>query len=51
MANFVCLAAARHKVLSEADWDVETKGLVGSPRIEITVGEKPMPPSNPPFAI
>lgn len=40
MANFVCLAAARHQVLSEAGWDVEAKGLVGSPRIEIIVGEE-----------
>ena len=40
MANFVCLAAARHQVLSEAGWDVESKGLIGSPGIEIIVGEE-----------
>jgi glutamate/tyrosine decarboxylase-like PLP-dependent enzyme len=41
MANFVCLAAARHQVLAEADWDVESQGLIGSPKIDIFAGEEP----------
>lgn len=40
MANFVCLAAARHQSLAEVDWDVETQGLVGSPKIDLFVGEE-----------
>lgn len=40
MANFVCLAAARHHVLAELDWNVESQGLVGSPRIDIFAGEE-----------
>jgi glutamate/tyrosine decarboxylase-like PLP-dependent enzyme len=34
-ANTVCLAAARHKVLADAGWDVERDGLVGSPRVRV----------------
>jgi glutamate/tyrosine decarboxylase-like PLP-dependent enzyme len=39
MANFSCLAAARHAVLARVGWDVERDGLHGAPRVEILVGE------------
>ncbi len=35
MANFTCLAAARHGVLRRVGWDVEADGLPGAPRINI----------------
>lgn len=35
MANFTCLAAARHAVLRDAGWDVEADGLTGAPRIHV----------------
>lgn len=35
MANFTCLAAARHAVLKRAGWDVEADGLMGAPRINV----------------
>jgi glutamate/tyrosine decarboxylase-like PLP-dependent enzyme len=35
MANFTCLAAARHAVLRRVGWDVEAEGLNGSPRIHV----------------
>ena len=35
MAHFTCLAAARNAVLARQGWDVETKGLLGAPRIHI----------------
>lgn len=35
MAHVTCLAAARHAVLAKHDWNVETKGLFGAPRIRI----------------
>jgi glutamate/tyrosine decarboxylase-like PLP-dependent enzyme len=35
MANFTCLAAARHAVLERAGWDVEADGLTGAPRIHV----------------
>jgi glutamate/tyrosine decarboxylase-like PLP-dependent enzyme len=34
-ANTVCLAAARHRVLADAGWDVERDGLTGAPRIRV----------------
>jgi glutamate/tyrosine decarboxylase-like PLP-dependent enzyme len=34
-ANTVCLAAARHKVLATAGWDVERDGLIGAPSVRI----------------
>lgn len=40
MANFACLAAARHAVLSKAGWDVERDGLFGAPPITVLVGEE-----------
>jgi glutamate/tyrosine decarboxylase-like PLP-dependent enzyme len=40
MANFTCLAAARHEVLRRAGWDVEAKGLPGAPRVRIFASEE-----------
>jgi glutamate/tyrosine decarboxylase-like PLP-dependent enzyme len=39
-ANTVALAAARHRVLSEAAWDVEADGLVGAPAVRVLAGEE-----------
>ena len=39
MANFSCLAAARHSVLAKAGWDVAERGMSGSPRIRLVVGD------------
>ena len=38
MANFTCLAAARHAVLERAGWDVESKGLFDAPQVHVVVG-------------
>lgn len=38
MANFTCLAVARHHVLAQAGWDVETHGLLGAPPIRVLAG-------------
>jgi glutamate/tyrosine decarboxylase-like PLP-dependent enzyme len=35
MANFTCLAAARHGVLQRVGWDVERDGLPGAPRVHL----------------
>ncbi|MFP5246814.1 MAG: pyridoxal phosphate-dependent decarboxylase family protein [Thermoanaerobaculia bacterium] len=35
MANFTCLAAARHGVLRRVGWDVEADGLAGAPRVNV----------------
>ncbi len=40
LANFTCLAAARHRVLAARDWDVERQGLFGAPPITVVVGEE-----------
>lgn len=40
MANFTGLAAARHRVLRDAGWDVEANGLLGAPAIDVFVGEE-----------
>lgn len=40
MANFAGLAAARHRVLAAAGWDVEGDGLIGAPSIRIVVGDE-----------
>jgi glutamate/tyrosine decarboxylase-like PLP-dependent enzyme len=40
LAHVTCLAAARHAVLERAGWDVEARGLAGSPPIRIVVGGK-----------
>ncbi|GAC1305915.1 MAG: pyridoxal-dependent decarboxylase [Acidimicrobiales bacterium] len=39
-ANTVCLAAARHKVLADAGWDVEKDGLAGGPRVRVVGNEE-----------
>lgn len=39
MANFTCLAAARHAILAKSGWDVEAQGLFGAPPITVVVGE------------
>jgi glutamate/tyrosine decarboxylase-like PLP-dependent enzyme len=38
MANFTCLAAARHAVLRRAGWNVETQGLQRAPRVRVIAG-------------
>jgi len=40
IANFTCLAAARHDVLRRAGWDVEGDGLHGAPPVTVIVGEE-----------
>lgn len=40
MANFTCLAAARQRVLQDAGWDTDAKGLFGAPEITVIVGEE-----------
>ena len=40
MANFTCLAAARHEVLRCAGWNVETQGLQRAPRVRVIVGDE-----------
>jgi glutamate/tyrosine decarboxylase-like PLP-dependent enzyme len=35
MANFTALAAARHRVLAAAGWDVERQGLQGAPSVTV----------------
>jgi len=40
MANFACLAAARHAVLARRGWSVEERGLYGSPEIDVIVGDE-----------
>ncbi len=43
MANFTCLAAARHTVLKQAGWDVEADGMFGAPEVAVVVGEEAHP--------
>jgi glutamate/tyrosine decarboxylase-like PLP-dependent enzyme len=40
MASFTALAAARHRVLERAGWDVEGNGLFGAPPIEVLIGDE-----------
>jgi glutamate/tyrosine decarboxylase-like PLP-dependent enzyme len=40
MANFAGLAAARHRVMAAAGWDVEADGLIGAPPIRVVVGDE-----------
>jgi glutamate/tyrosine decarboxylase-like PLP-dependent enzyme len=40
MGNFSCLAAARYKVLMDAGWDVDKRGLFGAPEPTVIVGEE-----------
>ena len=38
MANYACLAAARHDVLAKVGWDVERRGLIGAPAVRVVAG-------------
>ncbi|HYJ69655.1 MAG TPA: aminotransferase class V-fold PLP-dependent enzyme [Nocardioidaceae bacterium] len=38
MANYTCLAVARHAVLERVGWDVNRSGLTGAPPIRVVVG-------------
>jgi glutamate/tyrosine decarboxylase-like PLP-dependent enzyme len=40
MANFTCLAAARHHVLDAVGWDASTLGLAGGPRVTVVTSEE-----------
>ena len=40
MANFTCLAAARHALLERSGWNVGDQGLFGAPEIQVVVGEE-----------
>jgi glutamate/tyrosine decarboxylase-like PLP-dependent enzyme len=40
MATFTALAAARHRVLQRAGWDLEEDGYVGAPPIEVVLGDE-----------
>jgi len=40
MASFSGLASARHAVLRDAAWDVESQGLFGAPPVTVVVGEE-----------
>jgi len=40
MANFVGLAAGRDHVLGQVGWDVAGRGLSGSPRVSVLVGDE-----------
>jgi len=40
MANFTCLAAARHAVLQRAGWDAIADGLFGAPPVTVVVGDE-----------
>ena len=40
MANFTALAAARHRLLEKAGWNVEAKGLFHAPEITVITGEE-----------
>jgi glutamate/tyrosine decarboxylase-like PLP-dependent enzyme len=40
LAHVTCLAAARHAVLRDAGWDVETDGLAGAPLIRVLANDQ-----------
>ena len=40
MANFTCLAAARHEVLRRAGWNVEAQGFHRAPAVTVVVGDE-----------
>lgn len=40
MAHVTCLAAARNSILKKHGWDVETRGLNGSPKIKIITSDQ-----------
>ncbi len=43
LANFSALAAARHRLLARAGWNVEADGLFGAPPIDVYVSEESHP--------
>jgi glutamate/tyrosine decarboxylase-like PLP-dependent enzyme len=43
VANFTCLAAARHAVLREVGYDVEADGLFGAPPVSVIIGDEAHP--------
>jgi glutamate/tyrosine decarboxylase-like PLP-dependent enzyme len=43
MANFTALAAARHSILKNTGWDVESKGLFNAPPINVIVSQETHP--------
>lgn len=40
MASFTALAAARHRVLQNAGWNVEADGLFGAPPVDVIIGDE-----------
>src|SRR3954470_17402567 len=40
MAHFTCLGAARHAVLRDTGWDVESQGLQGAPEVRVIAGDQ-----------
>jgi glutamate/tyrosine decarboxylase-like PLP-dependent enzyme len=40
MASFTALAAARHRLLADVGWDVETQGLFGAPEVPVVVSDE-----------
>jgi glutamate/tyrosine decarboxylase-like PLP-dependent enzyme len=42
-ANFTCLLAARHAVLTQASWDIEADGMFGAPPVTVIVGDEAHP--------
>jgi len=40
MANFTALAAGRHALFRQLDWDVEERGLIGAPEITVVTNEE-----------
>ncbi len=43
MANMTALAAARHRLLADLGWTVESQGLFGAPPLTVMVGEEAHP--------
>jgi len=43
VANMTALAAARHRVLADAGWNVEADGLFGAPQVTVLVGDEVHP--------
>lgn len=43
VANFTALAAARHRVLADAGWNVEADGLYGAPPLRVLIGDEAHP--------
>jgi hypothetical protein len=40
MADVTALAAARHALLRDIGWDVESDGLFGAPPVSVIVGDE-----------